>query len=145
MKCLGDVHSGAQWIVECLTQIALGCGMVFIRTKRQKKNGRVYTYRTREERVWCPVTKKVKSIYLGRADVDEYERSVEVGLRVAERAAAVSDAWQRSNLGATAAELKEREVTQWTQQGFLEATANPQSAESEEDSGEGDKGEDGDV
>jgi hypothetical protein len=114
--------------------------MTFIRTKHQKKNGRVYSYRTREERYWCPVTKRVKSRYLGRVDDD-----IERGLRVAERAAAKSDAWQRSKLGATAGELKEREANQWTQQEFLEATAQPQDAKGEQDAGEGDKGEDGEV
>jgi hypothetical protein len=77
---------------------------------------------------------RVKFRYLGRVDDD-----IERGLRVAKRAATKSDAWQRSNLGATATELKEREASQWTQQGFLEATTSPQGPDGAESAGKGDE------
>jgi hypothetical protein len=79
---------------------------MFIRTKRQKKNGRVYTYRVREERKW--VNGKVKSIYLGRVD-DEYDRLMERVLATAERQAREIAEWQRKTYGETAGERKERE------------------------------------
>lgn len=97
---------------------------MFIRTKRQKVKGKVYTYQVREKRIW--VNGRVKSIHLGRVD-DEYDRIMERVLRAAERQAREIEEYQRKHFGETAAERSAREAKEreWTQQKFLEQTKGP--------------------
>ena len=101
---------------------------MFIRTKRQRKNGRVYTYRVREERYWDSAAKKVRSRYLGR--VDDADEAIECALRAAERHACEVEKYQRELFGETAMERLAREAKEreWTQEKFLENTKGPAEA-----------------
>jgi hypothetical protein len=45
--------------------------MAFIRTKRVKRNGKVYVYQYRQQSV--RIGKKVKSLHLGRGDIVDHE------------------------------------------------------------------------
>ncbi len=98
---------------------------MFIRTKRQKKNGKVYIYRVREERYW--ENGRVRSRYLGRADDDAGQRAIDTALRAAERQAREIEKWQRATMGETAVERAAREATerQWSQAKCLEETKGP--------------------
>jgi hypothetical protein len=99
--------------------------MAFIRTKRVKKNGKLYTYHYGQKSVWQ--AGRVRSIHLGRAFEEEdqaAERALEMGLRAAERQAAEAEAWQREHMGETAVERNAREAKEreWTQEKFLNDT-----------------------
>jgi hypothetical protein len=99
--------------------------MAFIRTKRVKKNGKVYTYQYGQKSVWQ--AGRVRSIHLGRVfeeDDRAAERALEAGLRAAERAGKEAEAWQREHMGETAVERNAREAKEreWTQEKFLNDT-----------------------
>jgi len=81
---------------------------MFIRTKRQKKNGKVYLYRYQEWREWDPMRKKVRSHskFLGKID------------------------WTYTLKGDGAAQCAEPPAAKpepkiWSQQEFLEQTKGP--------------------
>jgi len=112
----------------CISINFLYSGRMFIRTKRQRKNGKVYVYRVREERYWDAAAKKVRSRYLGR--VDDADEAMERALRSAERQAREVDDYQREQFGETGAERATRETNerQWSQEKFLEETKGPAEA-----------------